>query len=125
MAGEDNSGRQFTRICMPTEIEITQDDTTISGTVSDISMNGVSVDGNASALTTDRECDLKILLGEGEEQIEIKAVGRVVRADAKLIAIAFVQVYLESMPYLRNLILYNAAETEQVEQEFASHMGIK
>ncbi|MDX8410099.1 MAG: PilZ domain-containing protein [Mariprofundales bacterium] len=121
----ENSGRQFTRVAMPTQVEIVQGDVAVTGTVSNVSMNGVGVDGDASALTTDRECELKILLGEGEEKIEIHATGRVVRADAESVAIAFVQVYLESLPYLRNLILYNAEETDQVEKEFATHMGIK
>ncbi len=121
----ENSGRQFTRVAMPTQVEIMQGDVAVNGTVLNVSMNGVSVNGDASTLTTDRECELKILLGEGEEKIEIKATGRVVRADDASVAIAFVQVYLESLPYLRNLILYNAAETDQVEREFATHMGIK
>jgi len=110
---------------MPTDVEITQNGAKVTGTISNISMNGVSVNADASPLVEEQECDIKILLGEAEDQIEIKAVGRVVRANSEVVAIAFVQVYLESIPYLRNLILYNAAETEQVEEEFATHMGIK
>jgi len=48
----------------------------------------------------------------------------VVRGCNDVIAIAFESVNLESIPYLRNLILYNAEETDQVQHEFVDHMGI-
>lgn len=31
----------------------------------------------------------------------------------------------ESYGYLRNLVLYNASDTDQVENEFETHAGIK
>jgi len=117
------NGRAFTRVTIPVKALITQQDLEVHGTVTDISMNGTSICCDWQALKQDSECDIRLTLGE-EEVITIVAVGRVVRGHDSVIAIAFEAVNLESIPYLRNLILYNAQETDQVQSEFAEHMGI-
>ncbi len=119
-----SSGRAFTRVTIPVRARITQPDVEVDGMVSDISMNGTSIRCDWQPLKQDAECDVVLTLGE-EETITIKAVGRVVRGSDDRVAIAFECVDIESIPYLRNLILYNAEETDQVQHEFAEHMGIR
>ena len=119
-----SSGRAFTRVTIPVQACITQQDVEVHGMVSDISMNGASICCEWQSLKQDSECDIVLTLGE-EETITITAVGRVVRGSDNEVAIAFECVNIESIPYLRNRILYNAEETDQVQSEFAEHMGIR
>ncbi len=118
------SGRAFTRVTIPVQATITQGDHEVCGVVTDISMNGTSIRCDWSGLEKNRECAITLTLGE-EETITIHATGRVVRGLEDSVAIAFEAVDIESIPFLRNLILYNAQETEQVQHEFADHMGIR
>lgn len=121
---EKQSGRAFTRVTIPVGAHIVQGVHTVEGTVTDISMNGTSVRCDWSGLQKGKECRITLTLGE-EETITIRAEGRVVRGRDDGVAIAFEAVDLESIPHLRNLILYNAEETDQVQQEFTEHMGIR
>ncbi|MDQ6964984.1 MAG: PilZ domain-containing protein [Mariprofundales bacterium] len=119
-----SSGRAFTRVTIPVQAVITQNGSELHGTVTDISMNGASIRCDWQPLQQDCECGVTFTLGE-EETINIIASGRVVRGHDDVIAIAFESVNIESIPYLRNLILYNAEETDQVQSEFVDHMGIR
>jgi len=119
-----SSGRAFTRVNIPVQAVITQKGVDLQGMVTDISMNGTSICCEWQSLQQDCECGVVLTLGE-EETVTITAAGRVVRGHDDVIAIAFESVNLESIPYLRNLILYNAEETDQVQNEFVNHMGIR
>ena len=120
------NGRAFTRVHVPIQVGIIQNDIERSGTIADISMNGASIQcDDWSSLTQEQECELNILLGSAENPLSIVAHGKVVRSTDDRLAVAFDTVDLESYPYLRDLIRYNAERTEQVEEEFTSHMGIR
>ncbi|RMH51508.1 MAG: PilZ domain-containing protein [Zetaproteobacteria bacterium] len=121
---EKQSGRAFTRVRIPVGARIRQDGREVEGTVTDISMNGTAIRCDWSGLHKGAPCRVELTLGE-EEKITILAEGRVVRGRDDGVAIAFEAVDLESVPHLRNLILYNAEELDQVEHEFAEHMGIR
>jgi hypothetical protein len=59
-------------------------------------------------------------------EIEIEVEGVVVHSYAEGTAIQFSKILgVDSYEHLRNLVLYNAADTEQVEDEFRTHIGLK
>jgi hypothetical protein len=61
----------------------------------------------------------------GQEPAQIVACATVVRADEAGMALVFTEVVgLESFHHLQNLILYNAAYTENIEKELAQHQGL-
>ncbi len=57
--------------------------------------------------------------------MQIEASCRVVRLDAAGVAIEFSGVSLESYYHLRDLLMANANDGHQVEEELVSHAGLK
>jgi hypothetical protein len=75
-------------------------------------------------LSAGTECEVSLLLGDGE--IEIQALGLVVRVDSNGLAIQFIKILgLESYTHLQNLVRYNATDLDAVENEIHSHAGIR
>ncbi len=56
---------------------------------------------------------------------ELQVGGQVARVEAEGIGIRFTEVPLDSLDDLRNLILYNSPDPDQVEREFGSNLGLK
>ncbi|MCK6551448.1 PilZ domain-containing protein [Myxococcota bacterium] len=74
-------------------------------------------------------CQVRIDLGaldEDGQPMEVRAIGRVVRVEARGCALQFVELHgLASLEHLRNLVLYNAREPARAEEEFRSHLGLE
>ncbi len=69
-------------------------------------------------------CDIRLHL-DGTEVV-VHAQGTVVRMGPAGSAIQFTEIVgLDSLEHLRNLILFNAHDPHQVEQEFHDHLGLK
>ena len=69
-------------------------------------------------------CEVRLHL-DGTE-IEVRTQGHVVRQATDGVAIQFDEIVgVESLEHLRNLILFNARDPAQVEQEFHEHLGLK
>ena len=75
-------------------------------------------------LPKDSVCHISIFLAEGEVEIEVEGV--VVNHYPEGLAFQFSKILgVDSFEHLRNLVLYNASDTEQVETEFRTHIGLK
>jgi hypothetical protein len=124
MTTEPLSKREFTRVPVHCRVEIKSAAGPIPCTcVSTISMNGmlVQTDGHVPDGT---QCEITISLVEHE--IEINLLGCVVRSYLDGIAFQFTSILgPESYEHLHNLVLYNAPNTEVVENEFKTHAGIR
>lgn len=71
-------------------------------------------------------CQVTLLLGEPQNQLTIKAKDRRVRVDDSGMGIEITDILRESFDHMRNLVMYNlAGDTEKVEKEFKSHLGLK
>jgi hypothetical protein len=66
-----------------------------------------------------------LILDGQDPPVDIKVQGRVQRITVEGIALVFTEVSLEAYEHLHNLVLLNTDDTEKVEQEFKTHLGLK
>ncbi len=124
MQAEKNK-REFSRVEIQMLAELTvAGQPSIRGQLHDVSMNGLCVECESDFHVGDT-CHVRILLGEPEAEIAIQAEGEVNRRMGANLAISFTSVDSESYQHLQNLVLYNAEDTQKIEHEFATHLGIK
>jgi len=125
--GEMNNQREFSRVGVPVHVEIErQGRETFKAVAKDVSLNGIRV-LSAELFDADARCDVKVILGEGrgeELPVIIEAHGCAVRSDGQCVAIHFDNLELEGYSHLKNLILYNSLDSDQVEREFDAHIGL-
>ena len=116
--------REFTRASVTFEVEATSGRRTLRGTSRDVSLKGAFMQCEAP-FEVDTECEFTLLLPGPDEPVRISVAGRVVRAEASGMAVEFTELGMESYEHLKALVLYNAADWEQVEEEFATHLGLR
>jgi hypothetical protein len=118
--------REFTRVRRATQAELSSGEETLRGQVRDISLKGLYVlcEPRWQAGT---ECQVAVKLGlDAEGELLVGARGKVVRVGSDGLGVEFTQLHgLESYWHLRNIVLYNAPDPEQAEQEFAAHVGLR
>jgi hypothetical protein len=116
--------REFSRVAVHLRTEITVDGTIHrDGTMENLSLKG-GFFRSASAPAEGQQCDVRLHL-DGT-QVEVHLVGQVVRAGPAGCAIQFTEIVgIDSLEHLRNLILFNAHDPAQVEQEFHKHLGLR
>lgn len=119
-------GREFTRVPVTMEAKLIVAGKTVvtSDQIKDVSLKGLFLIADAD-LAVGTKCDIVMLVGEPGSQLTIEVKGKVERAAGSGIAVEFTEMGLESYDHLQNLVLYNSRNTQQVEQEFKTHLGIK
>jgi len=124
MTTEISNQREFTRVQVTAHTVIRAGATMLSAAQThSLSMKGMSIQC-AERLPVGTECEISIILVEGE--VEIQVLGTVVVHLADGMAFVFSKILgLESFEHLRNLVYYNAENVEQVETEFTTHTGIR
>ncbi len=124
MTSEHPNQREFTRVLVAARTLIKAGNVSLSAAQAhSLSMKGMSI-LSPERLPVGTECELTIVLVEGE--VEIQVLGTVVVHLADGMAFLFTKILgLESFEHLRNLVFYNAPNVEQVEEEFTSHTGIR
>jgi hypothetical protein len=124
MAGFEHR-REFTRI--PIHIWGTFADTTgdlLTAEVNNLSVRGCHV-STFDALPAGGRYHLTLFVEDDEQALHFKVESRVVRSDQDGMGIEFMEMPLESYGHLRNMVLLNASDPEQVEREFRQHIGLK
>lgn len=121
---EGFSQREFTRVPTSLEVRMTVDGRIIPNTGSqNLSLKGMLIH-TLEQLPKGTVCQITIILAEGEIEIEVEGVA--VHSYPEGTAFQFSKILgVDSYEHLRNLVLYNAADTEQVEDEFQTHIGLK
>jgi Tfp pilus assembly protein PilZ len=124
MTTEPSNQREFTRVPVNCTVSVLADGRPVPcSAVRILSMKGMLVATNEQ-LPVGKECEITITLVEHE--IEIQLMGTVVNNNPNGIAFQFTKIMgPESYEHLRNLVLYNASDTDQVEREFESHSGLR
>ena len=124
MPNEPSNQREFTRVPVNCRVEVKAAGRAVQcSSVGTLSMNGMLV-LTPEQLSPGTECEITISLLEDEILIEL--LGTVVRNYPEGIALTFTKILgPESYTHLRNLVLYNAQDTDKVEYEFETHAGIK
>lgn len=127
MAQEPPNRREFTRVSVHVEAEVTANETsTVTGNMRNVSMNGLFLECPA-IFPVGTPCLVIVHLGDSRETPHIQIGGTVAQTQADGIAIAFTDILgLDSYDHLRNLVRFNAGRAlEQVEAELQTHAGIK
>jgi hypothetical protein len=124
MTTEISNQREFTRVQVTAHTVIRAGATMLSAAQThSLSMKGMSIQCT-ERLPVGTECEISIILVEGE--VEIQVLGTVVVHLADGMAFVFSKILgLESFEHLRNLVYYNAENVEQVETELSTHTGIR
>jgi hypothetical protein len=124
----DINKREFTRVPIQLDVEVTSASTPTPQRgchIKDVSMNGLYLLCD-HPLPTGSDCQVAIVLGGSESPVKIEVKAKVARTDTHGMGLEITEIIgLESFEHLRNLVRYNSASVEQVEQEFSEHVGIK
>ena len=119
--------REFTRVRVNILSELRSGASVdINGTLANVSLNGMFLNTEAH-LPEEAACNISLLLETGQETVTIQIEGKVIRNAPWGIALQFTKILgPESLSHLQNLVLYNSGEQiSQVEEELASHLGIR
>lgn len=118
--------REFSRVPIQIEVEISSPHPTpTSCQVKDVSLKGLYL-LCTNPLPMGADCRVALLLGGGEAPVRVEVSGTVVRVDPTGMGLEIKEIIgVESFEHLRNLVLYNAMDPHQVEQEFEEHIGLK
>ena len=123
MSDNGENRREFTRVRIQLDAEISADDkASIGGVAKDLSLNGVYIP-SSSTLPIGTECTIALFLDGRDVRLEV--LGKVTRQSDGGMAIEFTGVPLDDLEHLRNLIRFNADDPYAVEDEFESHIGLK
>lgn len=122
---ESPDPRTFSRISLDRGVLIQAgDETPFHAEIVNLSMSGLLVKCGAH-LEPGTECRISIPLTESGE-MRIEALASVARPTTGGFAVSFVKLLgIESYNHLRSLLLYNAADPDQIDAEFKLHHGIR
>jgi hypothetical protein len=125
MTEEAGHNREFTRITAMLEADVEFGGRTIAGLTRDVSVKGMLL-ACADQPAAGSGCRCTIYLDGRHGQARVNALAVVARVLPTAIALEFRELLdPESLGYLQNLVLYNAADPRQVEEEFDRHLGLK
>lgn len=117
--------REFTRI--PIHIWGTFADTAgdqLTAEVNNLSVRGCHV-STFDPLPAGGRYHLTLFVEDDEQALHFHVEARIVRSDSEGMGVEFMEMPLESYEHLRNMVLLNATDPEQVEREFRAHIGLK
>jgi hypothetical protein len=118
--------REFVRVPLRFPVEMQGADRQVLGTrTSDLSLRGVYLECTRD-YREGEDCELRLRLGEEASAPSIEIVGRVVRCRDGGLAVEFVGIKgLESLEHLRRLILFNAEDPAEAEEQILARRGIE
>ncbi len=125
MPKKKSESREFTRspVCVRTQVRLASG-VLLEGQTRDVSLKGILF-ATERALPKGTVVRVAMVLEIGGQELRIETEGAVARVGEGAVAIEFTQIDSESVEHLRKLVLYNAPDTEQVEKEFAEHVGLR
>ena len=111
----DEDRREQIRVHYKTKIIVEADVATIQldGSSRDLGLGGVFVNTDKK-IPLDTQCKVKVLLSGLSPPLFLEIDGRIVRADASGIAIAFESMDLDSYTHLKNIVRYNVTHPDDV-----------
>ncbi len=118
--------REFTRV--PIHIWGTFSDEAgtelLTAEINNLSMRGCHA-STFEALPEGERYHLTLFTEDEESALHFRVEARIVRSDQDGMGIEFFELPLESYEHLRNMVLLNSQNPEQVEREFREHIGIR
>jgi hypothetical protein len=113
--------RTRTRVHFTTQVIVKTDESEIVAEANseDISIKGLFVN-TEERVPVGTPCDIEILLTGTSTRLALTIKGIITRQDASGLGIAFDSMDLDSYVHLKNIILYNASDPEDIEEEMFS-----
>jgi len=119
-----HESREFTRVPLHLEVQLKIADKVIKSTQTrDLSMKGVFVICREK-FPLHSPCDVSLFL-QAMEPIEVHFRGKVEREMEGGLAIEFTEMDLESFEHLQKLLRYNSSDSDQIDEELHTHIGLK
>ncbi|MCC6488732.1 MAG: PilZ domain-containing protein [Candidatus Hydrogenedentes bacterium] len=121
----ESDKRDFTRVHTHISAELTpQSGDAVSCRVEDVSISGVLLAAPGD-IPRNAPCTVSLILEGTDLAVKISAHGAISRESGGLIAVEFTDMDDESYMHLRNLVLSNASDTNRVEDELDTSIGLK
>jgi hypothetical protein len=113
--------RTRTRVHFMTQVIVKTDESEIVAEANseDISIKGLFVN-TEERIPVGTPCDIEILLTGTSTRLALTIKGIITRQDASGLGIAFDSMDLDSYVHLKNIVLYNASDPEDIEKEMFS-----
>ncbi len=113
--------RTRTRVYFTTQVIVKTDESEIVAEANseDISIKGLFVN-TEKRIPVGTPCDIEILLTGTSTRLALTIKGIITRQDASGLGIAFDSMDLDSYVHLKNIVLYNASDPEDIEKEMFS-----
>ena len=113
--------RTRTRVHFMTQVIVKTDESEIVAEANseDISIKGLFVN-TEERIPVGTPCDIEILLTGTSTRLALTIKGIITRQDASGLGIAFDSMDLDSYVHLKNIVLYNASDPEDIEEEMFS-----
>ena len=116
--------RRFSRILFKVAADMMVGATTLTTeTIENLSVGGclLPVQDTFAAGTP---CRVAIRLGTAPDDIKVEIVGEILRCDSAGIGIRFTSIDPESLYHLHNILRYNAADPDRIEEEIERRPGL-
>lgn len=121
----DQDKRRFTRVPFKVETRLeTADRTYTVAELYNLSVGGCLLPVEPQ-LPVGAPVRVVIVLTRDPAPVHVEVEAEVVRHDTGMTALRFIRIDPDSLFHLRNIIRYNASDTEAVETEFEEHPGLK
>ena len=116
---EERRGK--TRVHFKTQVTLKADESKIVSEANskDISIKGMFVN-TEKKMPVGTPCDIEILLTGTSTRLALSIKGIVIRQDASGLGISFDSMDIDSHFHLKNIIMYNASDPEDIEEEVYS-----
>jgi hypothetical protein len=113
--------RKRTRVHFTTQVIVKTDKSEIAAEAKseDISIKGIFINTDKK-MPVGTPCDIEILLTGMSTKLVLNIKGVITRQDESGLGIAFDSVDLDSYIHLKNIVLYNASDPEDIEREMFS-----
>jgi hypothetical protein len=117
--------RRFTRVPFRVETRVEAGDRALTvAELFNLSVGGCLLPA-ASDLPVGTSVRVTIVLNRAPAPLHVEVEGEVARHDDGMTALKFTRIDPDSLFHLRNIIRYNAPDTDAVESEFEAHPGLK
>ena len=116
--------RRFTRIPFTFKTEMKVGDTSyVTDEISNISIGGCSL-GIEKDLKVGTSCEIIIRLSGDSSELNVSIRGEIIRCQDGIVAVKFTGIDPDSLFHLQNIIRYNSADPDIIEQEIKERPGI-
>jgi len=114
--------RNFARVPFSSKANIRSSDTTISGTIGNVSINGAFVKASQK-IEVGRNLEIELFLTEAASDMSIVLSAVVVRHTPDGIGIRFTGMYLDDFERLKEIVANGIGDKKKVVEEFLKYMA--